>query len=99
MKERLVMAVYCGICGRSLLQTKPPLNQSQNGTEFYTCSHCNRSITISSSPHVISKDTYTKLIRIPETVSNLEEIIDFLIKFYYENTHLSKAQEILMGEN
>lgn len=68
------------------------------------CSECrlvlNISRTLSTELHhlLITEENYNRLTKIPKEITNLDDSIDFLIKFYYKHAHLSKAQQILSSE-
>ncbi len=48
---------------------------------------------------VISPELHTKLSLIPEDIINHEDAIEFLLRFYYKNADMSKAQIILTQED
>lgn len=53
---------------------------------------------LTTAERTISVETWNRLSSIPEDITNLDDCIDSLIKFYYQHANLSKAQEILSSE-
>lgn len=46
----------------------------------------------------VTKEIYDRLKAIPEDITDTNDCIDFLIKFYFQHQELTKAQTILSSE-
>ena len=84
--------LICHTCEKVIEHLEPLIITAQGEFRHAYCYFPN------SIANVVSDEIYDRLCRIPEDITNLENCLDFLLKFYYNHQELTKAQKILSSE-